>query len=100
MGAIFRARRPTGETAEIVREARDVDVDLILTRVLWLEGTEPGVNQGEGIDSKERYIYIHGTNEEGFIGSPASHGCIRMRNEEVVALFELVQVGEPVLIRK
>ena len=76
----------------------DVEEDLILTRILWLEGLEPGVNRGPGIDSRERYIYIHGTNEEGLIGTPASHGCVRMRNQDVVTLFDLLPVGAEVEI--
>ena len=98
LGTIFRSRANTGEVAKILTEPIDVEEDLVLTRILWLEGLEPGVNQGPGIDSKERYIYIHGTNEEGLIGTPASHGCIRMKNADVIALYELVPVGTDVII--
>ena len=59
----------------------------------WLEGLEDGKNRGPGIDSFDRFIYIHGTNEEGLIGVPASHGCIRMRNADVLEVFDLVAVG-------
>ncbi|WP_026287689.1 L,D-transpeptidase [Thioalkalivibrio sp. ALJ24] len=98
-GTIFRARGDTGQTAEILtgpdeRSARDN----ITSRILWLEGLEDGVNRGEGIDSLQRYIYIHGTDEEGRIGQPASHGCVRMRNDEVIELFPRLPVGTPVLI--
>ncbi|KTG15986.1 hypothetical protein AUR63_05930 [Guyparkeria sp. XI15] len=94
MGMIFRGRRPTGERAEILtgpdeRAARDD----VTTRILWLAGLEPGVNQGGDVDSKRRYIYIHGTPEEGRIGRPASHGCVRMTNADVIALFDRVEVG-------
>lgn len=65
--------------------------DYVLTRILWLEGLEPGVNQGPGIDSHERYIYIHGTNQEHLLGTPASHGCIRLSNTDVVDLFRFVK---------
>ena len=61
--------------------------DYVLTRILWLEGLEPGVNRGPGIDSHARYIYIHGTNQEHLLGTPASHGCIRMANADVLELF-------------
>ena len=60
---------------------------------MWLEGLEPGINRGEGIDSRDRHIYIHGTPEEWLIGKPASHGCIRMKNRNVVELFNLVREG-------
>ena len=62
--------------------------DYVLTRILWLEGLEPGVNRGAGIDSRARYIYIHGTNQEQLLGTPASHGCIRMANADVISFFD------------
>ncbi len=94
IGQIFRARKPTGEIAEILggtdeRAARDD----VTTRILWLDGLEPGENRGGDVDSRGRYIYIHGTPEEGRIGSPASHGCVRMTNRDVIELFERVDVG-------
>ena len=67
---------------------------------MWLEGLEVGINKGKGIDSYERRVYIHGTPEEGLIGTPASHGCIRMRNTDVVELFDTVSKGTLVEIRK
>ena len=70
----------------------------ITSRILWLEGTEQGKNKGDGIDSYKRYIYIHGTSEEGLIGQPASHGCIRMKNKDVIDLFKEVSIGTFVLI--
>ncbi len=69
------------------------DDDLILSRVLWLEGMEPS-----NITSRDRYIYIHGTNHEGLLGSPASHGCVRMANADMIELFGLVSVGTEVYI--
>ena len=94
VGMIFRGRRPTGQRAEILtgpdeRAARDD----VTTRILWLAGLEPGVNQGGDVDSKRRYIYIHGTPEEGRIGTPASHGCVRLTNADVIELFDRVEVG-------
>lgn len=95
---IFTGRKDTGKTATILREPVDTEEDHVTTRILWLEGMEPGVNKGKGIDSKLRYIYIHGTPEEGLIGTPASHGCIRMYNADVLELFGLIQAGAFVFI--
>ncbi|RMG60168.1 MAG: L,D-transpeptidase [Gammaproteobacteria bacterium] len=97
-GAVIAGRIPTGEVAEIVPEPRRTADDFVTSRILWLEGMEPGLNQGEGVDSHQRYIYIHGTHEEGLIGQPASKGCIRMYNRDVIALFEETPSGTPVLI--
>ena len=92
-GAVFDGRRPTGEvcTPELMRA--EPERDWILTRILWLRGLEPGRNRGAGVDSQQRYIYIHGTPDESAIGTPASHGCIRMRNVDVMDLFERVEPG-------
>lgn len=97
-GEIIKARKPTGTLADIIAEPRSGERDVITSRVLWLEGVESGVNCGPGVDSHERYIYIHGTPEEGLIGQPASIGCIRMRNADVIALFEAVDEGTLVQI--
>ena len=97
-GEILKARVATGEIAEIIAAEEPGDEDLITSRILWLQGMEPGINQGEGVDSYQRYIYIHGSNEEGLIGQPASVGCIRMKNDDVIDLFDRVEVGTPVLI--
>jgi lipoprotein-anchoring transpeptidase ErfK/SrfK len=72
--------------------------DWILTRILWLEGLQPGVNQGGEVDSFSRYIYIHGTNHEELLGQPASHGCVRMSNLDVLLLFDAVETGSLVWI--
>ena len=72
--------------------------DDVLSRILWLDGMEEGLNKGDGIDSYSRYIYIHGTSEEGQLGKPASHGCIRMKNKEVIELYEKIKIGTLVLI--
>ena len=93
-GSVFESRVATGE---VWRGAARAD-DLILSRVLTLDGFEQGVNRGAGCDSLERYIYIHGTNHEDALGRPASHGCVRMANADVIALFERVREGDPVLI--
>lgn len=93
-GMIFRGRRPTGELAEILTgpDQRAAHDD-VTSRILWLEGLEPGVNRGGEVDSRQRYIYIHGTPEEGRIGQPASHGCVRMTNADVITLFDRVREG-------
>ncbi|WP_164071910.1 L,D-transpeptidase, partial [Acinetobacter soli] len=64
--------------------------DWILSRILWLDGLEEGFNRGEGCDSKQRYIYIHGTPDTQPMGIPMSHGCIRMRNTDLIELFEVI----------
>ncbi len=86
---IFRARRSTGRQAHAGGKE-----DQVLTRILTLDGLDPA-----NTNSLKRYIYIHGTNQEDLIGSPASHGCIRLRNTDMVALHDLIEPGTPVLIR-
>ena len=93
-GAIFRNRADTGETWEGDPRAED----LILTRILTLDGLEEGVNRGPGRDSLERTIYIHGTNQEHLLGTPVSHGCLRLGNLEMLELFGSVAPGDLVLI--
>jgi len=77
----------------------DPNHDWILSRILWLQGTETGINHRGSVDTHARYIYIHGTHDEAHIGIPASHGCIRMRNCDIIELFDHVSVGESVYIR-
>jgi hypothetical protein len=96
--AVFKARVATGEIWSRELALGKPGCDWILTRILWLEGMEEGKNKGGTVDSHERYIYIHGTDEEHLIGTPVSHGCIRMRNEDVAELFDLVEVGTEVHI--
>jgi len=93
-GTIFVSREPAGETWR--GAARDDD--LILTRILTLEGIEDGVNRGRGCDSLQRYIYLHGTNHEALVGRPVSHGCVRLSNSDVTELFARVREGDFVLI--
>ena len=88
--AILKGRVWNGAIADIITEPIDTDFDLVTSRILWLDGLEVGKNKGEGIDSRNRYIYIHGTAEEGLIGKPASDGCIWMYNDDVIELFDLV----------
>lgn len=97
-GTIFKGRENTGAIAPILTDATPAAEDYVTTRILWLQGLEPGINQGPGIDSYQRFIYIHGTPEEGRIGTPASQGCIRMRNADVITLYDLVEAGTLVYI--
>ena len=90
VNAILKGRVWSGAIADIIEEPLDTDFDHVTSRILWLDGLEIGKNKGKGIDSRDRYIYIHGTAEEGLIGKPASDGCIRMYNEDVIELFDLV----------
>jgi lipoprotein-anchoring transpeptidase ErfK/SrfK len=92
-GAVFRGRRPTGEIWTPELAAQHPARDWILSRILWLCGCEPGRNRLGDVDSMRRYIYIHGTPDDQPMGVPLSHGCIRMRNHDVIELFELVPVG-------
>ena len=87
-----------GDIADIYIDTTRSKTDDVTSRILWLEGLEKGKNKGKGIDSYERYIYIHGTSEEGRLGTVASHGCIRMKNKDVIDLYKRVKVGTLVLI--
>jgi hypothetical protein len=95
-GAVFRARRPTGEVYGPELEAACPGRDWILTRILWLTGCEPGRNRGGDVDTLRRFIYIHGCPDSAPMGEPRSHGCIRMRNADLIELFGLTPVGTPV----
>lgn len=89
VGMVFKGRRDTGEIAPILSDPEDpAENDLVTTRILRLGGLQAGFNQGGYVDTFSRYIYIHGTPEEGRIGTPVSHGCVRMRNTEVIDLFD------------
>ncbi len=99
IGAAFRGRRPTGEVWTPELAAANPGRDWILTRILWLSGTEPGFNRLGEVDSMRRYIYIHGTPDTEPMGVPLSIGCVRMRNRDVAELFELVPAGTKVDIR-
>ena len=97
---VFIGRSPQGVLEDLLAANKPLPDDIITSRILWLQGMEPGINNGEGIDSYQRYIYIHGTSEEEKIGTPASHGCVRMRNEDVIELFNQVDEGCKVLIQE
>jgi hypothetical protein len=97
-GMVFKSRVPTGRHfSELTPEEAD-RFNLITSRILWLRGLEPGVNQGEGVDSHGRYIYIHGTQREDRIGKPMSAGCVLMRNMDIIELFDEVRAGDLVWI--
>ena len=96
-GMVFKARVPTGRHFGEFSEEEN-RANLITTRILWLRGLEPGVNQGGTVDTHDRYIYIHGTNHEDRIGTPQSAGCVLLRNLDVVELFEEVRAGDMVWI--
>ena len=95
---VFVRRRPTGELWSADLAAAYPGRDWILTRILWLSGCEPGRNRLGPCDTMRRYIYIHGSPDSAEIGRPGSHGCIRMRNADVVDLFDRVPVSTPVEI--
>lgn len=97
---VFIGRMPHGSLQECLERGEDLPDDVITSRILWLEGMEPGRNQGGYVDTYQRYIYIHGTGDEESIGTPSSIGCIRMLNQDVVELFRLVKTGTEVLIEE
>jgi len=88
-GTVFKSRQPVKATKKLLQTE-----DLIMTRILWLDGLDP-----ENANTHERFIYIHGTNHEESIGKPVSHGCIRMKNADLLELYKLVDVDTPVAIR-
>ncbi len=95
---VFVARQPTGEIYTPALRDQFPDRDWILTRILWLRGLEPGVNQGGKVDTYQRYIYLHGSPDDVAMGTPGSIGCVRMRNSDIISLFEQVEVGDQVTI--
>lgn len=102
---IFLSRETTNSIATIEHEAICTDIECITSRILWLTGLEEGVNKDKNadrhnVDSFERYIYIHGTHEEGLIGQAASIGCVRMKNTDVIDLFEKLYISSLVIIKQ
>ena len=98
LGAVFVGRRFTGELYTPELAAEHPGRDWILTRILWLGGQEPGKNRGGEVDTLRRYVYIHGTPDSMPLGVPGSHGCVRMRNTDLVELFARVRNGTQVEI--
>ena len=96
VGTVFVKRRPTGEIYTPQLGAQHSGRDWILTRILWLSGCEVGYNRLGSCDTMRRYIYIHGTPDETPLGKPGSKGCVRMRDADIMELFDLVSVGTEV----
>jgi hypothetical protein len=97
-GMVFKGRVATGKLFSEV-SAQDAAGSLITSRILRMRGLEPGKNSGDGCDTYDRYVYIHGTNHEELIGQPASAGCVQLRNREMIELFDQVESGDLVWIR-
>ena len=102
LGTVFVEREPTGEVWDPAQPP--IERDLITTRILWLEGLEPGRNAGQDaegrvVDTKARFVYIHGTNQSARLGTPNSHGCILLSDDDVLDLFDRVAAGTPVYLR-
>ena len=100
LGSVFSGRRLTGEIFQPEQAERQPNRDWILTRILWLSGLEKGKNRLGEVDTMRRFIYIHGAPDQLVLETPSSHGCIRMLNEDVVELFDQVQVGTKILINE
>jgi len=98
VNTVFVKRRPTGETYDAELGRRFPGRDWMLTRLLWLSGCERGFNRLGDVDTMRRYIYIHGSPDSAVMGQPGSIGCIRMRNDDLLDLFERVEPGTPVEI--
>lgn len=96
--AVFVARRPTGEIFDVGLRENNPMRDWILTRILWLSGLEVGKNRLRNVDTMRRYIYIHGCPETDKMGVPSSHGCVKMRNADIIKLYDMVEVGTTVRI--
>ncbi len=97
---VFIGRQGQGVLGDLQAQKIDLPDDIITSRILWLEGLEQGINQGDNLDTHQRYIYIHGTPEEDKIGTAVSHGCIRMCNDDVIDLFDQVDEGCEVIIEE
>lgn len=100
INTVFVGRRDTGERYNPELKTQFPDRDWILTRILWLSGCEPGKNRLGNVDTMRRYIYIHGCPDEDKMGIPSSHGCIKMRNADVIELFDMLKPGTPVYIKE
>ena len=98
LNTVFMSRKPTWEIYAPELKRQFPDRDWILTRILWLQGAEPGKNLGGNVDSRDRFIYIHGAPDDVEMGRPGSRGCIRMRNQDIIELFERVAIGTRVVL--
>jgi lipoprotein-anchoring transpeptidase ErfK/SrfK len=100
VNTVFIGRRPSGERYSLDLKIKQPDRDWILSRILWLSGVEIGKNRLGNVDTMRRYIYIHGCPDDDVVGIPGSHGCIKMRNNDIVELFDMVSHGTAVLIHE
>ena len=100
VNTVFVGRRPTGEIYSAELDAQYPNRDWILTRILWLCGNELGLNRGGEVDTMRRYVYIHGAPDSHPMGVPSSHGCIKMRNTDILSLYDLVDIGTAVTIQR
>ena len=98
VNSVFVGRRPTGEIYSARLRSQHPQRDWILTRILWLCGLEPGFNRLGSVDTMRRYIYIHGCPDDDVFNKPGSHGCVKLHNPDMLALFDQVTVGTRVLI--
>lgn len=100
LNSVYVARRPTGEIYSPALRTGNPERDWILTRILWLSGLEKGINRMGNVDTMKRYIYIHGAPEDATFGEPVSHGCVRMKNDDIMELFDMVSPGTRVFIHE
>ncbi len=100
VNTVFVGRRPTGELYTPDLATQHPNRDWILTRIMWLSGCEVGHNRLNNVDTMRRYIYIHGAPDTHAMGIPSSHGCIKMRNEDIIQLYDSVAVGTTVTINQ
>ena len=98
INSVFVARRPTGEIYDSALAAKYPNRDWVLSRILWLSGCQSRINRGQSVDTLARYIYIHGTPDTEPMGIPKSHGCIRMKNQDIIQLFDLVENNTKIMI--
>lgn len=100
VNTVFVGRRPTGEIYNPTLREQYPNRDWILTRILWLSGLEPGINRLGAVDTMRRYVYIHGCPDEDKMGIPSSHGCIKMHNNDILTLFDMLPAGTRVRIEE
>lgn len=100
INTVFVGRRPTGEIYSDELGQQHPNRDWILTRILWLCGNQTGHNRGGDVDTQRRYIYLHGAPDSHTMGQPSSHGCIKMRNDDIITLFDQVRIGTRVVIQE
>lgn len=100
INTVFIGRRPTGEIYHPQLKKNNPKRDWILTRILWLSGKNVGTNRLGNVDTMRRYVYIHGCPDEDQMGIPSSHGCVKMRNADIIELFDMIQTYTRVTINE